>query len=211
MTSPDCQLKEISTELNLNSLKTQQLLERKKILSLFLELRNRAEFHQTEESASNQKEIIDIDEKVNQLAERKAELQKRLENIHNGREHTDEKKEVSSPSGPKMVSGELSASPNIFYIEAPPNIPAPKVYLDLENLPPCPCRTQCPECQQFVVSETFTSVSSVTWLMCCMIAMVGYGSVPSILVTHLHVNIITPFMGPVSICAVLLLLPGLLT
>ncbi|XP_060921322.1 lipopolysaccharide-induced tumor necrosis factor-alpha factor homolog [Labrus mixtus] len=173
MTSPGCQLKEISTELNLNSLKTQQLLERKKILCLFLELRNRAEFEQTEESASNQKEIIDIDEKLNQLAEGKAELQKRLENIHNGREKTDEKKEVSSPSGPKMVSGKLSSSSNIFYVVAPPNIPAPKVHLDLENLPPCPCRTQCPECQQFVTTETFASVSSVTWLMCFMIAMVG--------------------------------------
>uniref|UniRef100_A0A3B4XC90 LITAF domain-containing protein n=1 Tax=Seriola lalandi dorsalis TaxID=1841481 RepID=A0A3B4XC90_SERLL len=34
---------------------------------------------------------------------------------------------------------------------------SPKVILDVENLPPCPSRTQCPECRQFVMTETFTS------------------------------------------------------
>lgn len=47
MTSSDEDLKTITTELNHLSLKRQQLLERKKILSIFQELRRRAEFGQT--------------------------------------------------------------------------------------------------------------------------------------------------------------------
>lgn len=47
MTSPDSELKKISTELKHLSLKRQQLLERKKIQCIFQELRNRAEFETT--------------------------------------------------------------------------------------------------------------------------------------------------------------------
>lgn len=62
--------------------------------------------------------------------------------------------------------------------------------LDLENLPSCPCKTQCPECQQFITTETVTSVSSVTWLVCFMTALVGYETFPYILLNDLHKNII---------------------
>uniref|UniRef100_A0A3B4V8P7 LITAF domain-containing protein n=1 Tax=Seriola dumerili TaxID=41447 RepID=A0A3B4V8P7_SERDU len=48
-----------------------------------------------------------------------------------------------------------------------------QMILDVENLPPCPSRTQCPECRQFIMTETFTSVSSVTWLVCVMTALIG--------------------------------------
>lgn len=54
---------------------------------------------------------------------------------------------------------------------------APTVILDLEKLPPCPSRTQCPECRQFVTTETFSTVSSVTWMVCFMTALIGYESI----------------------------------
>uniref|UniRef100_A0A3P9D614 LITAF domain-containing protein n=1 Tax=Maylandia zebra TaxID=106582 RepID=A0A3P9D614_9CICH len=71
---------------------------------------------------------------------------------------------------------------NIVYVVAPPTIPgdhallpftAPEVVLELDKLPAAPCRTQCPECRQFITTETFSSVSSVTWLVCIMTALVG--------------------------------------
>lgn len=51
---------------------------------------------------------------------------------------------------------------------------APDVILDVRNLPTHSAKTQCPECNQFVSTETFASVSSVTWLVCFMTAMIGY-------------------------------------
>lgn len=54
---------------------------------------------------------------------------------------------------------------------------APTVILDLEKLPPCPSRTQCPECRQFIMTETFSTVSSVTWMVCFMTALIGYESI----------------------------------
>uniref|UniRef100_A0A665VE96 LITAF domain-containing protein n=1 Tax=Echeneis naucrates TaxID=173247 RepID=A0A665VE96_ECHNA len=47
----------------------------------------------------------------------------------------------------------------------------------MKKLPTCPCRTQCPQCQQFIVTEISTAVSSVTWMVCWMTALVGYGCV----------------------------------
>ncbi|XP_075894932.1 lipopolysaccharide-induced tumor necrosis factor-alpha factor homolog [Nelusetta ayraudi] len=45
--------------------------------------------------------------------------------------------------------------------------------LDLDKFPAHPCQTQCPECRQFVTTETSTSVSSVTCLICFMTALIG--------------------------------------
>ncbi|KAF1379696.1 hypothetical protein PFLUV_G00178690 [Perca fluviatilis] len=149
MTSSDSEVKKISQELKYISLKRQQLLERKKVQCIFQELRNRSEFGQTEEAVSKQHEIDSIDDKLKQLTERKAELQNNLDSILNAKEKNNNK-EVS------FTSSQTTGVPgfNIFYVEAPPAIPAPSVILDVEKLPPCPCRTQCPECRQFITTET---------------------------------------------------------
>ncbi|XP_026211583.1 uncharacterized protein LOC113159214 [Anabas testudineus] len=179
MTSSDSDLKTMSTELKHLSLKRKQLLERKKILCIFQELRNRTEFGQTEEAASNQQEIRSIDDKLKELSERKAELQKSYDAILGAKETTETKetKETKETRNSIKQAAATSCLPasgsNIFYVEPPPTIPAPKVILDVENLPPHPCRTQCPECQQFIMTETFTSISSVTWLVCFMTALIG--------------------------------------
>ncbi|KAK2833242.1 hypothetical protein Q5P01_017131 [Channa striata] len=168
MTSSDIDLKKIPSELKHISLKMQQLLERKKLLCVFQELRNRAEFGQSEEAASYQHEIDSIDVKLKQLNERMAELQKAYNRILGANENENSMKKVSFSSNPPASSGL-----NVFYVEPPPTQPAPTVILDVENLPSHPCRTQCPECQQFIMTETFTSVSSVTWLVCLMTALIG--------------------------------------
>ncbi|XP_051243216.1 uncharacterized protein LOC127355929 isoform X2 [Dicentrarchus labrax] len=167
MTSSHSELKKLSTELKHLSLKRQQLLERKKIQCIFQELRNRAEFGQTEAAASSQQEIASIDEKLKQLTERKDELQKIYDNILS----TKENNKVSFDSIQKIEPPPPGS--NIFYVEAPPTIPAPTVILDLEELPHCPCRTQCPECREYVMTETYTSVNSLTWLICFMTALIG--------------------------------------
>uniref|UniRef100_UPI0037E99F06 lipopolysaccharide-induced tumor necrosis factor-alpha factor homolog n=1 Tax=Semicossyphus pulcher TaxID=241346 RepID=UPI0037E99F06 len=162
--------KRIVKELKQLSLKRHQLQERKKIQCLFEELRNRAEFGQTEEASSSQKEIYSIDAQLQQLTEKKAKLQQSLANSSNAEDEKNHEKEVSFPSSSKPAP---PPSSNVLYVEAPPTFPAPTVHLDLNNLPMCPCRTQCPECRQFVETETFTSVNSGTWMMCFMIAMMG--------------------------------------
>nr|XP_046271997.1 protein diaphanous homolog 1-like isoform X1 [Scatophagus argus] len=202
MNSSESELKKISTELKHLSLKRQQLVEKKNLLGILQELRNRAEFGHAEDKSSNQHEIDSIDDKLKQLTERKAELQKSHDNILNAKDKKSKIGELkfteanihsiirwvcnhlsssslkvsftpsqttvpaTSPPPPPPVSG-------IIYVEAPPTIPAPTVILDLEKLPECPCRTQCPECRQFIMTETYTSVSSVTWLVCFMTALIG--------------------------------------
>ncbi|XP_019115986.2 lipopolysaccharide-induced tumor necrosis factor-alpha factor [Larimichthys crocea] len=169
MSSSDSELKRITTELNNLSLKRQQLLERKKIQCIIQELRGRIEFGQPEE-APTQDEIDSNDEKLKELNERISELQKSHKNLLSGNDC--KKEEVSSAPDQNTVTGELPGS-NVFFVEAPPTIPAPTVILDLEKLPTSPCRTQCPECRQFVVTETKTSVNSMTWLVCFMSVVMG--------------------------------------
>uniref|UniRef100_A0AAQ5YSH5 LITAF domain-containing protein n=1 Tax=Amphiprion ocellaris TaxID=80972 RepID=A0AAQ5YSH5_AMPOC len=176
----------------------QQLLERKKILCIFKELRNRAEFGQTEEAFSNQREIDSIDVNLKQLSDKTAELQTTYDNILNAKQMTSKKSEskfccrksilhhicsqnncssslleVSFSSDQKMEPIVNASGSCVFYVEAPPTFTAPAVILDVDNLPPHPCRTQCPECRQFIMTETFTSVSSLTWLACLMTALIG--------------------------------------
>ncbi|KAI3359168.1 hypothetical protein L3Q82_002700 [Scortum barcoo] len=93
MTSFNKEVKQISAELKHLSLKRQQLLERKKIQCIFQELRNRAEFGQPEEENSNQHEIDNIDDKLKQLTERRAELQKSLDLLLSGKEEKKSKSE----------------------------------------------------------------------------------------------------------------------
>ncbi|XP_034567483.1 cell death-inducing p53-target protein 1-like [Notolabrus celidotus] len=168
MTSSNSRVKQISEELKHISFKKHQLIEKRKLQCILEELRSRTQFEQTEEAASNHNEICSIDEELKKLTERKSELLKSLENNLDVQDKNHDKKDVSVPSGP-----ETDPSSNIFFIESPPTFPAPKVYLDLDNLPMTPCKTQCPECCEFVVTETFTSISSITWMLCVMTACLG--------------------------------------
>ncbi|XP_013879441.1 lipopolysaccharide-induced tumor necrosis factor-alpha factor homolog [Austrofundulus limnaeus] len=163
MASPDA-----SAEMKHISVKRQQLHERRKILCIFQELRERAEFGQTEEAAATQLEIDQIDQRLKELEEMETELNRTYVNVLNASDIKG-KQGISEPALPPD-SNDYS---NVCYIELPPSYPAPTVVLDIANLPPYSCKTQCPECKQFVITETSSSVSSVTWMSCIIAVLVG--------------------------------------
>ncbi|KAM9746347.1 uncharacterized protein ACNS7B_010367 isoform 1-T2 [Menidia menidia] len=168
MASSNRELKTISEDLKIISSRWQKLEERKKILCIFLELRKRAESEETEDLAAHQQEIYYIDSKLRELKEKKAELQRNYQRILKAKEQSNKK-----DSDPEVAYSGFEIGTKVFYVEPPPSFPAPSVNLDLEKLPAESSKTQCPECNQFVVTETFTSISSLTWLMCFVTAMVG--------------------------------------
>ncbi|XP_063759988.1 uncharacterized protein LOC134878102 isoform X1 [Eleginops maclovinus] len=189
MTSLHSELNKISTEFKHLSLKRQTLLERKKLQCIFQELSNRVQLEHPEDD-SYQHEIDSIDEQLNQLTKRKAELQKKYDNIIYGEDEKKSQKGVSKCTAAHRFSIILilySFSflleftsiekvvpdlPGIFFV-AQPDFPAPTVILDVEKLPRCPTRTQCPECREFILTETFTSINGFTWLICFTTALTG--------------------------------------
>ncbi|KAF7225665.1 uncharacterized protein litaf [Nothobranchius furzeri] len=166
MTSLEYNASKISVELKQLTFREHQLEDRKKILCVFRELRKRADCEHTEEAAATEDEIEDINKDLKQISERKAELQKTYEEILVSK---DQKKIDDKESQAGFDENDSS----VYVVELPPSYPAPTVILDAEKLPPHPCRTQCPECRAFIITETFTSISSVTWLVCFMSAMIG--------------------------------------
>ncbi|XP_069381506.1 lipopolysaccharide-induced tumor necrosis factor-alpha factor-like [Paralichthys olivaceus] len=174
MTSSEREQGRMLTEQNNLSLKRRQLLERKQILCVFQKFRNRVEFGQTEEAASAQQEIDSIDDKLRELSEKEAELQNSHDTILSADYKENHVEKVTLNTTSQMIPPiEPTSAINVFYVEAPPSSPAPKVILDTGHLPSYPSRTQCPDCRQYVVTETTTSVSSVTWMVCFMTAMLG--------------------------------------
>lgn len=110
MTSSDSDIiEDILTEMKHLSLKRKQLMERRKIQSIFQEMRNRAEFGQTEEAASNLHEVDNIDDKLKQLTERKAELLIHHDNILNAKDMTNGKK-AESKDAEDMKNGKKAES-----------------------------------------------------------------------------------------------------
>lgn len=107
----------------------------------------------TEEADTNQHEIDSIDDKLKQLTERKAELQKSLDNLVNVKHENKGKKGESKLTAENLYSITLSfcnhpfllllavsltpdqkvepgvpvPGSNIFYVEAPPTIPGESV------------------------------------------------------------------------------------
>ncbi|KAM8845517.1 uncharacterized protein AB9W97_000622 isoform 2-T2 [Spinachia spinachia] len=172
MTPSDSQLEEILAEMNHLSLKRQQLVERRKIQCIFQELRSRAEFKQTEGAAS--RPHASLDDQLGQLTERRAELQRLHDHILRARDANT----GVVPAPRQIVSDVPLPVTTIFHVQSPPDFPAPTVILDVATLPDRPSRTQCPECKQFIVTETFHSVSSVTWMMCFLVATLGWRGSP---------------------------------
>ena len=50
---------------------------------------------------------------------------------------------------------------------------APKVFTDVEELPPYPANTRCPHCQSYVTTEIVRTVGPVVWLVCTMTSLIG--------------------------------------
>ncbi|KAM8845518.1 lipopolysaccharide-induced tumor necrosis factor-alpha factor-like isoform 3-T3 [Spinachia spinachia] len=110
-----------------------------------------------------------LDDQLGQLTERRAELQRLHDHILRARDANT----GVVPAPRQIVSDVPLPVTTIFHVQSPPDFPAPTVILDVATLPDRPSRTQCPECKQFIVTETFHSVSSVTWMMCFLVATLG--------------------------------------
>ncbi|CAL9693098.1 unnamed protein product [Knipowitschia caucasica] len=154
---------EIWQELRNVTMKMQQLVERKKRMVIMRELLKRVDCNslEGEDCEENEQELSNIDEKLKQLEVIRAELQRRHDQA-----------EVS-PSVYKMPDPRPVVEPSDISTLSPPNYPAPVVTEDYANLQFTPTKTRCPNCSSFITTETYTSVSSITWLVCMSTAMMG--------------------------------------
>ncbi|CAN9505548.1 unnamed protein product [Ophioblennius macclurei] len=168
-------MESISTEIRYLTLQRQKLLKKHKLLCMNLELRNRLKLEHTEKSAHSQQEVDQIGEKLKQLSAKKAELKKKLDELisaENIKKEEGSPRSVTEEPDEKTDSGVANSGKDVFSEESP-TIPDPDEDLDVENLGRCPCKTQCPQCRAVVVTETISSISDVTWLMCISTAAVG--------------------------------------
>ncbi|XP_029945942.1 uncharacterized protein LOC115387383 isoform X4 [Salarias fasciatus] len=201
MSSSNSELEKISTQLDKLALQKQQLLERNKVLCFHEELRNRLNLQHTggattsipsclvhthththslmfgvpcsEKSAHSQQEIDHIGEKLKQLSAKKTELKKTFDNLCSAEDTKKEKEVVVEVDEEQEAdAGVPGSGMNVFHVETP-EIPAPAEVVDVENLPRRPCRSQCPECGQVILTETSASVSTDTWLLCVSAAAIG--------------------------------------
>ncbi|XP_041735682.1 uncharacterized protein LOC121569106 isoform X2 [Coregonus clupeaformis] len=159
------ELERISMEMNQLSFRRQQLNDRRNMLTILQEFRNRSNPNSTEGS-KQQIEIQCIDQELQELSEKKRELQESQDNILHSK---DQRKECI------ISQGGLSVLPvtSVVFVEAPPCIPAPEVILDIQKLPPFSSQTQCPECRQFITTEIVTSVGNVACLVCVTMSILG--------------------------------------
>ncbi|XP_041719115.1 uncharacterized protein LOC121550813 [Coregonus clupeaformis] len=163
-------LERISMELNQLSLRRQQFNDRRNMLTILQEFRNRSNHNSTAEGSKEQIEIQCIDQELQELSEKKRELQESQDNIL----HSKDQRKVSFAECIISQGGlSILPDPSVVFVEAPPCIPAPKVILDIQKLPPCSSQTQCPECRQFITTEIVTSVGNVACLVCVTMSILG--------------------------------------
>ncbi|XP_071242099.1 uncharacterized protein [Salvelinus alpinus] len=159
------ELDRISVEMNQLSFRRQQLIDRRNMLTILQEFRNRSNRNSTDGS-KEQTEIQFLDKELQELSEKKRELQKRQDNILHSK---DQRKECIISQGGVSVLPDLS----VVFVEAPPSIPAPEVIMDIQKLPPWSSQTQCPQCRQFITTEIVTSVGNVACLVCVTMSVLG--------------------------------------
>ncbi|XP_062306451.1 uncharacterized protein LOC134011047 isoform X1 [Osmerus eperlanus] len=160
------ELEKISMKLNSLSFKKNQLNDRRNMLIVLQDYKSHVNYTSAGNSSAQQYEIDCIDAELREVAEKMKEMQEFYDELSQKR-----KKDVIHQSGSSVLP--LSPEPYIILIEAPPMTPAPIVILDVTKLPPWPSQTQCPECRQFITTETVTSIGSVSCLVCVMLAMIG--------------------------------------
>ncbi|MEQ2243900.1 hypothetical protein ILYODFUR_011602, partial [Ilyodon furcidens] len=130
MTSSHDEVEKIFADLKDISLKIQQLEDKKKILCVFQELRNRAEFGETEEAAASQEEINDIDNNLNRLTLKKAELQKKCDNILNVKDKKSKNDIKDSSNQDPYVN---VSDDKVFFVEPPPAYPVLVLKTDVSD------------------------------------------------------------------------------
>ncbi|XP_064842256.1 uncharacterized protein LOC135554117 isoform X1 [Oncorhynchus masou masou] len=160
------ELDRISMEMNQLSFRRQQLIDRRNMLTILQEFRNRTNHSSTADGSKEQTEIQYLDKELQELSEKKRELQERQDNILHSK---DQIKECIISQGGVSVLPDLS----VVFVEAPPSIPAPEVILDIQKLPPCSAQTQCPQCREFITTEIVTSIGNVACLVCVTMSVLG--------------------------------------
>uniref|UniRef100_W5MLA8 LITAF domain-containing protein n=1 Tax=Lepisosteus oculatus TaxID=7918 RepID=W5MLA8_LEPOC len=152
------ELQEIEQELRRLQLKTQQLNDRRALLSMLQSFQEDTKIIAPSDGSGKKSELEEIEEELEALSEKEEDLLAR--------------ETVSKLNGmgvfvlPRLGSEMPDVPP-------PPPAPAPSVIFDVEMLPPQASQTQCPSCHQFITTEVFTRVGSVAWMVCFMSILFG--------------------------------------
>ncbi|XP_059413327.1 lipopolysaccharide-induced tumor necrosis factor-alpha factor homolog [Carassius carassius] len=144
---PDEQLTNTSEELNRLSFRRQQLMDKRNILAMLIQFKRNNGQNEQQYSRETE-ELKEIDEQLNILSEKKIQLENRQRS--SGRTHIID----------------TTVSTDVIIIESPPPYPAPRVILDVQQLPRHSSQTQCPDCHQFVTTDVTTKAGSATYIVC---------------------------------------------
>ncbi|XP_015215673.1 uncharacterized protein [Lepisosteus oculatus] len=169
------ELQEIEQELRRLQLKTQQLNDRRALLSMLQSFQEDTKIiapsgrKKKADGSGKKSELEEIEEELEALSEKEEDLLAR-------------KEEILYPDGQKQAVSKLNGM-GVFVlprlgsempdVPPPPPAPAPSVIFDVEMLPPQASQTQCPSCHQFITTEVFTRVGSVAWMVCFMSILFG--------------------------------------
>ncbi|XP_062387228.1 uncharacterized protein LOC134076242 [Sardina pilchardus] len=166
--SDELEMETIAEKLNYLSIRRQQLHDRYIILTMLRDFR-----HQTDPGMTDMRgeaEIEAIQKELDILSVKKKDLLEKQERPNLTQQRTGSSHDISHSPDPMKTAKEDFG---ICYIETPPDVPAPKVITDVEELPPYPAKTQCPYCHAFVTTEITHTVGPVVWLVCAMSFLVG--------------------------------------
>ncbi|KAG5280178.1 hypothetical protein AALO_G00085890 [Alosa alosa] len=178
----------VAEELNYLSIRRRQLHDRYTILTMLRDFR-----HQTDPGMTDTREEAEIEaiqKELDILSVKKKDLLEKQERLNltqhrtgmpinvEGAVRTNTNTQTGSShnighSPDSMKTTKENPHFGICYIGPPPDAPAPKVIMDVEELPPYPAKTQCPYCYAFVTTEITHTVGPVVWLVCTMSFLVG--------------------------------------
>lgn len=139
----DAQLMNIFEELNRLTFKRQQLTDKRNILALLIQFKKNNGQNEQQYSSETE-ELKEIDEELKVLTEKKIELENLQERL----------------GGSHLINTTLSTT------DSPPSYPAPRVILEIGELPRHSAPTQCPFCRQYVTTEVTTKAGSAAYIVC---------------------------------------------
>ncbi|XP_063073083.1 lipopolysaccharide-induced tumor necrosis factor-alpha factor homolog [Engraulis encrasicolus] len=167
--SNDPEMDSIVSKMNQLSCKRQQLHDRLTILNMLREFRSQTDQEVTD-TAAEEAEVEAIQRQLDGISQQKRELLDMQDGLEI-RQHTAFPRINTHDSTPDILK--TSKEPPSPIDAMPPSIPAPKVFTDVEELPPYPAKARCPQCHSFITTEVTYTVGSVSWLVCSMSILLG--------------------------------------